>query len=564
MFKINMVLLGGVLAVGLTVGYLAAGNNSLSTGGANPGEKSIAYWVAPMDPNYRREGPGKSPMGMDLIPVYEGDEPGSTSEEGLIEVSAAMRNSLGVRSAPVEKVDLASVVKTVGYVGYNEDKTSHVHVREKGWIEKLLIRSEGIAVEHGDLLFELFSREIAAATYDFIRERQQRDTLGTRGGKAKLKALGMSEDQIRGMEISGIADEKIKVFAPQKGIVVNLSVGEGMFIDPAKTVLTLTDLTSVWVIADVFESQADRISIGMDAKAYLPQNPNDAWVGKVDFIYPELDPDTRTLRVRLQFDNLDHTLRPNMFVNVELKGATRSGVLSVPGEAVIRDGGVDRVIVDRSEGRFKAVAVKIGLQALGRIEILKGLEEGDKVVVSSQFLLDSESNLTGALARLSSPGDEVEDQPIIVKGSLLEMVEPGKVSAAHEPIPALGWPAMTMQFALLDGVREIDASLLGKPVQFEVAKGDDGMYGIRSIVLAGPQAWGKGVVNALQENGAINVTHEPIPAIGWPGMTMDLGVKDGVSLVGVSVGAVIRFGLGKGPDGMFRIEAIEILSGEKS
>lgn len=547
------------LAAGIGIGSLLSFSGGADSGAS--GEKKIAYWVAPMDPNYRRDEPGKSPMGMDLVPVYEGEQAGAGADEGVVEISPALVNSLGVRSVSAQKRTFTSAVRTVGYVGFNEDKTSHIHVREDGWIENLVVRSEGANVSEGDLLFDLFSREIAAAAYEYIREKQRGSQLGVQGSKAKLLALGMAESQIQEMAQSGKPQERIKVFAPQDGVVVNYNIGDGMFIAPSLTALTITNLSSVWVIADVFESQAGRVLLGMEAVASLPNKTGEPWRGTVDFIYPQLDPVTRTLRVRLKFENPDLTLRPNMFLNISLEGQAVTDVLSIPDEALIQDGTVDRVIRSLGDGKFKAVAVTVGRRANGQVEILRGLEEGDQVVSSAQFLIDSESNLTGALARLTAPAnDQKEAAPIVAEGVIHERVSPGKVNVSHAPIPALGWPEMTMHFDLLEGDAALPAALIGTPVTFEVVKTDGGAFAIRGIAAkadaAEPMAWGVGVVN-LVGDGLLNMTHEPIPALGWPDMTMDLPVKPGVDLDGIAKGDEIRFGLGKGVDGMFRIEAIE-------
>lgn len=518
-------------------------------------EKKILYWVAPMDPNYRRDAPGKSPMGMDLIPVYEGEEPGGSdadaSDADVVQLSPAVINTMGVRTATAEQAALGGAVHTVGYVALDEDRTSHVHVRKEGWIEGLKIRSLGAEVTKGEVLFEYFSPELAASSFEYVRDLERGDTWAGAGGRAKLKALGVSERQIEEIAKSRKPAERIRVYAPQDGVVVQLGVGEGMYIRPDQTLMTLSDLGTVWVIADVFESQSDRVRPGMEAEARLAHLPDRVWHGTVDYIYPELDPTTRTLRVRLRFDNADLALRPNMFASITLAGPARAEAVVVPAEAVIRTGRSDRVVLALGDGRFRAVPVTVGFSDGERTEVLEGLDKGAQVVRSGQFLIDSEASLKAGFARMEDPAQDAAPEVVAETEATVNAVdaEARTVNVTHDPIPVLGWPAMTMDFGLAGGI-DPAAFAVGDKVSLGIGKDAEGAFVVVTAQPAAPEVWGEGVVDAVKDDGRVlTVTHDPIPTLGWPAMTMDFTVEPPPATT-PAVGERVRFALGKDAAGM--------------
>jgi Cu(I)/Ag(I) efflux system membrane fusion protein len=448
-------------------------------------EKTILYWVAPMDPNYRRDAPGKSPMGMDLIPVYDGEQAttDAPADSDAVQLSPAVINAIGVRVGAVAQGAFGENIRTVGYVALDEDRTSHVHVRKEGWIEGLKIRSVGAEVDRNQLLFEFFSPELASASWEYVRELERGSNGMTVGARAKLKALGVDDRQINDIRSSGKPAERIRVYAPQNGVLIQLNVGEGMYIRPDQTLMVLSDLSSVWVIADVFESEGGMITPGMEAEAHLDYQHGRTWRGTVDYIYPELDPVTRTLRVRLRFNNADLALRPNMFANVTFKRAQRNNVLTVPSEAVIRTGQSDRVVVALGDGRFKPVEVTVGAQSDGQTEIVRGLAKGDKIVLSGQFLIDSESSLTAGFARMSPPKDETPPiAPLAETKATIKAIDGQKriLTVSHGPIPALGWPPMTMDFALTKGIDLKDLHD-DQSITISIGRDDSGAFVILSL-----------------------------------------------------------------------------------
>ena len=444
-----------------------------------PAGRKVLYWWDPMMPAYRSDEPGKSPMGMDMVPVYEGAAP-SSEATGVVTVSPAVMQSLGVRAAVATRTSLTPVIETFGTVGFDESRISHVHVRAKGWIERLQTRVEGQTVARGDLLFEFFSPELISAASEFTRELQRGGGEMAEIARRKLLALGLAERQIADLRQTRQVPERIQVFAPRSGAVTGLNLADGMFIEPDKTLLSITELDSVWVMAEVIESQAAFARPGMAAEVRLPSDPGRVWSAVVDYIYPELRPETRTVRLRLRLSNPDRLLRPNMFAAVRLAATPRTGVLAIPAEALIRTGQGERVVLALEGGRFKPVPVKAGITVGDQVEVLEGLQEGDRVVTSAQFLLDSESSLIGGLKRMETsvalgavtPSDSLFWTEATVNGP---MSADGMVTLSHPPIPAIGWPAMTMDFAI-DPKVPATALVPGRPLRVALGRNPDGTY----------------------------------------------------------------------------------------
>ena len=376
----------------------ASGLTADPAGSAENGEAGVLYWVAPMDPNYRRDNPGKSPMGMDLVPVYAD----AAGDVGTVRIDPAMVQNLGVRTAPVERGKLWRQISTVGYVAFDERKLSHVHLRTDGWIEKLNVKSDGEQVRKGDVLFELYSRELVSAQEEYIQALRGSNDYLKRASRERLEALGISSAQIRQIARDRRASQRVRILASQDGVVDGLNVREGMYVKPATEVLTLADLSSVWLLVDVFERQSDWVAVGQPAEVRLGYLPGRVWAGEVEFVYPTIDPKTRTLQARLRFDNPDDALKPDMYANVRIYAGPKQDVLSIPREALIKLGKAQRVIVAMEKGRFRAQQVTAGLESGDFVEIISGLNEGDRVVTSGQFLIDSEASLRASFSRMGS------------------------------------------------------------------------------------------------------------------------------------------------------------------
>jgi membrane fusion protein, copper/silver efflux system len=374
----------------------------LSPAGAAEDKGEILYWVAPMDPNYRRDQPGKSPMGMDLVPVYA-DAAGENS--GTVSIDPAVVENLGVRTATVERGPLWRRIDTVGYVAFDERRISHIHLRTDGWIEKLSVKSNGERVKQGDLLFELYSPDLVNAQEEYVQALRGNNDYLQQASRERLEALGVSAGQIRQIKKTRRASQRVKVYASQDGIVDSLNVREGMYVKPATEVMALADLSSVWLLVDIFERQSDWVAPGQPAEVRLGYLPGRVWEGEVEFVYPTIDPKTRTLQARLRFDNPDEALKPNMYATVNIYAGPKRDVLSIPREALIKTGSDQRVIVALGGGKFKPRKVTSGMESGDFVEITGGLSEGDRVVTSAQFLIDSEASLKASFTRMDDAGE---------------------------------------------------------------------------------------------------------------------------------------------------------------
>ncbi|HED33154.1 MAG TPA: efflux RND transporter periplasmic adaptor subunit [Gammaproteobacteria bacterium] len=450
-------------------------------------EKKILYWVAPMDPNYRRDKPGKSPMGMDLEPVYsEGDDDESSDEKGpVVKISPAVENHLGVRTAMVKSGKLWRRINTVGYVGHDESRVSHIHLRVDGWIERLAVDIEGDRVKKGQRLFDLYSPKLVNAMEEYVQALRSKNQRLSTAAREKLISLGISNRQVKKLLKTRKVPQTISVYSPQDGIVSLLKVREGMYVKPMNEVMSLADLSSVWVLAEVFESQSEWVLLGQQADVTLSYIPGRTWEGEVDYVYPSLDAKNRTLIVRLRFDNPGEMLKPNMYANVSIYGGAKQNVLSVPREALIRSGGTERLIIAKGHGRFAQRVVVAGMESGDYVEIRSGVSAGETVVTSSQFLIDSEASMKASIARMTDPQSSEQssaepeggsaDMGMSAKGKGVItglMIDHGMITLQHEAIEALGWPEMTMDFTTEEGV-SLQGLSKGDVVEFELLKSAD-------------------------------------------------------------------------------------------
>ena len=471
MNRFTAIAIAVALGAGIAAGGYWFGKNSVSheahtsaTPTAAPPKadasgRRILYWHDPMYPQQKFDKPGKSPfMNMDLVPVYAD----AASDEGAVAVSPRVRQSLGLRTATAEPTEFKQEVSAVGYVQADERRIARADVRIAGWVEKLHVRAVNDPVRAGQVLAEIYSPDLYAAQEEYLfarrmaKENAADETL-SRSARRRLELLGMPGAAIERLETSGAVSRRVPLLAPISGILTELGVREGAMVQPGMAAFTLTDLSSVWVTVEVPEAQAAVLREGQRAEVRVQTLPGSAFEGKIDYIYPELNQQTRTVKARITLANRGHALKPGMFANVLLAVARRKAV-TVPSEAVIQTGTRMVVIVQEGE-QFRVAAVKTGAEADGRTEILSGLKEGEKVVASGQFLIDSEASLRGALARLEG-ADEPKPAaaaPAASKGAHRGMgrvtdvnVAKGRIELEHDPIPSLKWPKMTMEFAVGD------------------------------------------------------------------------------------------------------------------
>jgi Cu(I)/Ag(I) efflux system membrane fusion protein len=386
-----------VAAVSLLIGIVGTILINSQSEDDAPTTKKPAYWVAPMDANYRRDQPGKSPMGMDLIPVYKNLDDAA----GVVRISPEVINNLGVRTALARKDVLTTEIKTVGYVKYDEDQLKHIHPRVEGWVEKLYIKAAGDPVQKNQPLYDLYSPQLVNAQEEYLLALSQNNKSLISASENRLNALQLSKLFIKDLQKSRKVKQTVTFYSPQDGVVDNLNIREGFFVQPGTTLMSIGNLDQVWVEVEIFERQASLVREGLAVTMKIDYLQGRVWEGNVDYLYPTLDPKNRTARARLRFDNADKLLKPNMFTEVVIHRQSDELVVLVPRESVIRTGQKNLVVLALGDGRFKSVAVKIGDTDDKNIAIKEGVLEGDRVVVSAQFLLDSESSKDSDFLRMN-------------------------------------------------------------------------------------------------------------------------------------------------------------------
>ncbi|HDY7990676.1 TPA: efflux RND transporter periplasmic adaptor subunit [Vibrio vulnificus] len=522
------------------------------------------YWVAPMDPNYKRDKPGKSPMGMDLIPVYADDLAGANDKPGTVKIDPSVENNLGVKTAAVELAKLSPRIETVGYIAFDESQLWQTNVRVSGWVEKLYINAVGEQVKKGEVLFTLYSPELVKAQEELLNaKRTGRDGL-VKGATERLLSLGVDREQINQVIRRGKASQTIEIKALANGVIASLNIREGGYLSPAQAVISAGPLNEVWVDAEVFERQAHWLTNGSQASMTLDALPGKAWQGEVDYVYPILDPKTRTLRMRLKFANPNGELKPNMFANITLQPVSDSEVLTVPKSSVIRSGGMTRVVLAEGEGKYRSARIETGREADDKVEVLQGLNQGDRIVTSAHFMLDSESSQSADLSRIN--GVEAAAETAWAKGEITDlMTDHGMLTINHQPVPEWNWPGMTMNFNAAQGV-DLIALQKGQAIEFEMQKTDDGQYQIVAIkadnsVIAS-EVWLSGDISMLMADfGMVTLSHLPVTEWNWQAGEINFSVGDEINLSGFEEGQKVRFLVAKeGSD--YQLKQLEAMGGQ--
>jgi RND family efflux transporter MFP subunit len=369
--------------------------------------RRILYWVDPMHPSYRSDKPGIAPdCGMKLEPVYEDGGPGEESHAGQLKISAEKQQLIGVTYGQAEWAASSSSFRAVGKVALDETRVIRVHPKIEGWIEQVFADFLGAPVEKGQKLLTIYSPEMLAAEQDYVlaiqaqtilkksplpEAAQNSDSLA-RASRMRLELWDLSVPQIDEIEKTGKTERAIPLYAPAGGFVISRNAFPGQKVSPDTELYAISDLSRVWVMADVFESDAANVRIGQSATIQTAYGNGRAFLARVSFIQPQVDPATRTLKVRLEASNPGFQLKPDMFVDVQFQVASQRR-LTVPAEAVLDAGLHKTVFVDRGQGYLEPRQVEIGERLGDRLEILKGLQPGEQIVTSGNFLIDSESQL---------------------------------------------------------------------------------------------------------------------------------------------------------------------------
>jgi Cu(I)/Ag(I) efflux system membrane fusion protein len=454
-----------ILAVGLYGGYrfgrssqpekpAATKMEAPSNGGGGTVKKKrkIKYWQAPMDPTYIRDKPGKSPMGMDLIPVYE-DE-GGESDSGAIRIDPITVQDIGVKTEIIKKRPLSREIRTVGRVAYDEKRVEDVHTKIEGWVEKLYVDFLGEEVKKGAPLLSIYSPELVSTQEEYLLALKYRKSLAASPFSAvsegadtllsstrkRLELFDITPRQIDEIEKSGKVRKDLVLHSPAHGVVIEKTVQEGMYVQPGKNLYTIADISDVWIYADIYEYELPWLKLGQSADMNLSYLPGKAFHGKIIFIYPFLDKKSRTVKVRMEFANPGWELKPDMYTNVTIRSKISDAALTVPTEAVLRTGERDLAILALGGGKFLPRQVRLGAEGEGYYQVLSGLSEGDRVVTSAQFLIDSESKLKEAIAKMleaqKKKGSAMEEKtsPTSMKPMKMKMEGMSHTTVLSDPL----------------------------------------------------------------------------------------------------------------------------------
>ena len=387
-------------------------------------DREILYWRAPMDPNFTSDRPGTSPMGMDLVPVYADET--ESQPEGTVRIDPAFVQRIGVRTAAVGRRDIAQTIRTVGTIAHNDKQIAWVNTKIDGWIENIAVNYLGETVEKGQVLFDIYSPQLVTTQTDYLNavryakrlDASQYPDVAARAqslvesARARLRHWDITDEQIETLEREETPRRTLSVVSPVAGVVVQKmdAALDGMYVRPGMNLYKLADLTTIWVDVEIFEHQVEAMRIGQRAEVELPYVPGRPYTGFVRYLYPHFNQETRTMTVSIELANPDLTLRAGMYANVTFDVPVAGNALAVPEEAVIRSGARNLVVLELSAGLFRVAEVTLGAGADGFREVREGISEGDEIVVSAQFLIDSESNLTQAIRALTRESEARESE----------------------------------------------------------------------------------------------------------------------------------------------------------
>ena len=503
----KVVLLIVLIAAALGAGYwwgvrhaARAGAQLQAPQAATQAAKKILYYRNPMGQPDTSPVPKKDPMGMDYIPVYEGEAEQSPGTQVVISTDKVQK--LGVRTATAALRELTHTVRAVGTLAADESRMQSVAPRFEGWVEKLYVNTTGQQVARGQPLMDIYSPDLVTAQQEYLiavkgleavkdgaPEIQESMRNLMAGALERLRNWEISERELEALKRDGTLRRTITLRSPVNGVVAEKKAVSGMRFMPGEALYQISDLSSLWVVADIAEQDLGLVRPGQAAAIEVNAFPGRTFRGKVAFFYPTLSTETRTGKVRIELANPGGLLKPSMYASVELAAGLSRKVLAVPASAVI-DGGVRRIVLVRlAEGRFDPREVKLGVRSDDYVEILEGVKAGEQVVVAANFLIDAESNLKAAISGLTAgpqagtAASASQSSAVSHRGEgTLDAIDAssGKVTITHGPIATLKWPGMTMDFtlanpALVTGLKP------GAAVAFEMVERKPGEYVITKL-----------------------------------------------------------------------------------
>jgi Cu(I)/Ag(I) efflux system membrane fusion protein len=453
-------LLSAAAVLTVVAGGLGFGVARMATGPApdsrqaSAPQKKILYWYDPMIPAEHHDGPGLSSMGMKMIPRYA-DQDGGASAPGVT-IDPASVQRLGARIVTAQRGTLSNSASATGSIEFNERDVAVVQARGAGFVQRVYARAPGDVVRPGAALADILVPEWSGAQAEYLAVRRTRDAALTRAARQRLTLLGMAPGMIATVERSGRPQGVTTITTPVGGVIKTLSVRQGMTVAQGQTLAEVNGLATVWLNAAVPEAIAGQLRVGTPVTATLAAFPGENVRGRIAAILPQAETISRTLTVRIELPNPGSRLRPGMFASVQFNQSSRDALL-VPSEAVIRTGRRTLVMLAGPGGRFRPAEVRIGAEGGGNTEILAGLAEGEKIVASGQFLIDSEASLAGIDARPIGGAAPAAAKPqpssaaqVYETVGRIETMDASSVTLSHQPVPAIGWPAMTMTFRVAD------------------------------------------------------------------------------------------------------------------
>lgn len=461
-------------------------------------QPKLLYYRNPMGLPDTSPTPKKDPMGMDYIPVYEGEQEAEAETSNWVKINTEKVQKLGVRSELAERRLLEKVVRAAGRVELDERRVYSIAPKFEGYVELLHVNITGQPVTKGQPLFEVYSPELVSAQQEYAIAVQGveslKDAVGqTREGMQqladsslqRLKNWDIPPEQVRALANSGAVNRTLTFRSPVTGVVMDKMALQGMRFMPGEVLYRVADLSAVWVLADVFEQEIGRVKKGTKARVRINAYPDKLFEGLITYVYPTLNAQTRTIPVRIELPNPDQLLKPAMFAQVELPVGSSEPVLTVPVSAVIDSGTRQIVLIQQAEGRFEPREVRLGERSDNFVEVLEGLEEGQSVVVSANFLIDAESNLMAAIQGFTpSPATESSAPAAVsyqTEGTVDSVdLQEGTVMLRHDPVPDLKWPAMTMEF-LVANTALLTSLQTESRIHFEFVERSPGEWVITAI-----------------------------------------------------------------------------------
>ena len=492
-----LLLATGAFYAGRRTGPSTDAAMSTSTPASTGDSRKVLYWHDPMVPAQRFDKPGKSPfMDMQLVPVYADTATGTTGAEG-VKISAAVQQNLGIRVAQVRRAEISASFDALGSVQFDDRLNVAVQTRVAGYVERLSVRAPMERVRKGQALATVFAPEWLGPQNEWLAlQRSGVSSDLVMAARDRMRAMSIPADLIRRSEETGTAQARYVLAAPTDGIVAELNVREGVAVTPGTTLFRIAGLAKVWAVAEIPEAQAVRLVRGQKVKAILQADAAQSFDGALDEILPEVNTATRTLKARIEVDNRNGKLVPGMLLRLQVTGAS-SLRLVMPSEAVIRTGKRAVVIVRKADGAFEPRDVSLGADMGEEIEVVSGLADGDQVVASGQFLIDSEARLRSVLGSMSSSSSSspmpsssaaVPSATVVhTAQGKVESVAPEGITISHGPVATLKWPSMTMGFAKAapDAFSDIKA---GETVRFEFKEGGPSGYELISVQRVQPGA----------------------------------------------------------------------------